>query len=164
MAENLAYKADTNCLAYENDENKAKIYGYLYSWDNAQNVCPSGWHLPDTIAWKNLIDYAGGDSLTFLKLREKGNTYWKFSTNKETNSTGFTALPAGMASFPNSMFDKKITFRSIGLEARWWSSSMDKDPGNNLNAYAFRLSYYFKDEIIVMTTKRQGFSVRCIKD
>lgn len=165
MAENLAFKTDTTCLAYDNDEDKAKIYGYFYTWENALKVCPSGWHLPDSTEWKKLIDYAGGDSLSFIKLREPGNTYWKLSYNNETNSTGFSALPGGMLSVPDSFFDRKRSFRSIGMEAYWWSTSMDKDPAYMLNAYAFRFSYYFKDELLILTSKNsQRFSVRCIKD
>ena len=46
MAENLAYKANSGCWAYDNNKNLVSKYGYLYNWETAKNVCPDGWHLP----------------------------------------------------------------------------------------------------------------------
>ena len=46
MVENLAYKTDTGCWAYDNDESYVSTYGYLYDWETAKKVCPSGWKLP----------------------------------------------------------------------------------------------------------------------
>jgi uncharacterized protein (TIGR02145 family) len=57
----------TNC-AYNNDEENAKTYGRLYSWDvamngstaeKAQGICPSGWHIPSDNEWKTLEIYLG---------------------------------------------------------------------------------------------------------
>jgi hypothetical protein len=46
MAENLAYKTDKGCWAYDNNLSNVEIYGYLYEWEIAKKVCPAGWHLP----------------------------------------------------------------------------------------------------------------------
>ena len=67
MAENLAYKPSSgNYWAY-GDDNSPKLhyawlkkYGYLYDWRTAQNVCPSGWHLPSDKKWTTLTKYLGG--------------------------------------------------------------------------------------------------------
>ena len=42
MAENLAYKTNSGCWAYDDDESYVPKYGYLYNWKTAKNVCPSG--------------------------------------------------------------------------------------------------------------------------
>ena len=43
MAENLAYKPRTvNYWAYNNNESNVAIYGYLYSWEIAQTITPTG--------------------------------------------------------------------------------------------------------------------------
>ena len=46
MAENLAWKTESGCFAYDNNESNVKTYGYLYNWETATKACPSGWHLP----------------------------------------------------------------------------------------------------------------------
>ena len=46
MAKNLAWKTESGCFAYDNNESNVKTYGYLYNWETATKACPSGWHLP----------------------------------------------------------------------------------------------------------------------
>lgn len=52
-------------LVYENKEENAAIYGRLYTWtaamndsvsEEAQGICPDGWHIPTEGEWNNLID------------------------------------------------------------------------------------------------------------
>ena len=54
--------------AYNNEEENAKTYGRLYSWDvamngstaeKAQGICPTGWHIPSDGEWKTLEMYLG---------------------------------------------------------------------------------------------------------
>ncbi len=75
MAENLnvGQRIDGDCemednavtekYCYNDDENNCEEYGGLYSWDelmqytsleNAQGICPEGWHIPDDEVWKIL--------------------------------------------------------------------------------------------------------------
>lgn len=44
MAENLNYEYEGS-LCYKNEENNCPIYGRLYVWSDALDVCPEGWHL-----------------------------------------------------------------------------------------------------------------------
>ena len=60
---------------YDNSENNCKIYGGLYHWTTAKNVCPAGWHLPDKADWDLLINYLGGRQIAGGKLKETGITY-----------------------------------------------------------------------------------------
>jgi uncharacterized protein (TIGR02145 family) len=75
MANNLAFKASSGCCAYDNNKSNAAIYGYLYSWETAKNVCPTGWHLPSMAEWTTLIDYEGGETAG-NKLKEAGSKHW----------------------------------------------------------------------------------------
>jgi uncharacterized protein (TIGR02145 family) len=71
------------------------IYGALYNWYtvNTGILCPNGWHVPTDTEWNTLVNYIGGDGGT---LKEIGILHWAPSPNGGvTNSTGFTALPAG---------------------------------------------------------------------
>ena len=98
MAENLNYKTPSS-RCYDDDENNCSKFGRLYTWADAQNVCPAGTHLP-TAAEMNILAEHILDSLNrsandgaMLKSKEgwAGN-----SANKGVDFYGFTALPAGM--------------------------------------------------------------------
>lgn len=161
MAENLAFKAATGCYAYENIENNAIIYGYLYNWETANKVCPSGWHLPSKIEWANLNEYLGGDSLAHIKLIEAGSEHWKNPDPTVTNESGFTALPGGL--FSASNFRPDIKFQYAGNYGYWWSATEDSEPGS-LNAWFRVLGDYFKNEEMDVASKVRGSAIRCIKN
>jgi hypothetical protein len=54
FSENLAYKAEKGCWAYDNNQNNVAKYGYLYDWNTAMRLCPTGWHLPSDAEWSTL--------------------------------------------------------------------------------------------------------------
>ncbi len=121
MAENLAYKASSGCSAYNNDQNNVATYGYLYTWEAAKTVCPAGWHLPTDAEWTTLTDYLynfstlGGEDVAGGKMKEAGTTHWASPNTGATNSSGFTALPAGGSS------DGTIGY--LGADAHFWSAT-----------------------------------------
>jgi uncharacterized protein (TIGR02145 family) len=149
MAENLAYKTSGGCWAYNNNEKNIAIYGYLYDWETANKVCPSGWHLPGDAEWTTLTSFLGGDSIAGGKLKEKDTTHWKSPNTGATNETGFTALP-GCSRF----FLGTFSFIGLGYYGLWWSSTEIDMEIYNHNSHVGR-----SDEI-----KSSGLSVRCIKD
>ena len=145
MAENLAYKTSSGCLAYNNDTTYVVKYGYLYDMETAQLVVPLGWHLPADSEWTSLINYLGGDSIAGSKL--KTATGWD-----GTNESGFTALPAGY-----SYGDK---FNSLGTYASFWSATYN---GNTGSWFVFK-GAGFSHAPGFYYNKPLGFSVRCVKD
>jgi OOP family OmpA-OmpF porin len=170
MAENLAFKTGTGCVAYDNLESNIKIYGYLYNWETAKKVCPSGWHLSTREDWSKLTSYLGGDSLAGGKLKETGISHWGTPNNEATNESGFTALPGGK-------YDPKSGFSQMGTEGGWWTPDewTTTDPNliessktianiitliNNPDYPAY-LNFYLYSNI---RNKEIGFSVRCVKD
>ena len=61
MSENLAYKPNSgNFWTYEDNEKNVPIYGYLYDFKTAENICPTGWHIPNNDEWEVLSEYLGG--------------------------------------------------------------------------------------------------------
>ena len=61
MAENLDYEIDGSACP-EGDNRNCEKYGRLYTWEAAQNICPEGWLLPDSLDFAKLMEQAGGPS------------------------------------------------------------------------------------------------------
>jgi uncharacterized protein (TIGR02145 family) len=162
MAENLAYKSSSGCMAYDNLEANAKTYGYLYNFEVATKACPSGWHLPSEKEWATLTEYLGGDSLAHDKLKEKGTAHWKEADASVTNASKFTALPGGLYNY--SAFRKTTEFKYLGTYGYWWGATTQPGEGNNLNASFRVLGDYYKNEKPDYASKSRGSSVRCVKD
>ena len=151
MAENLAYKPDSgNYFVYEFDTSNVTKYGYLYNWETAKKVCPTGWHLPSDTEWNQLLSFVGSEP--FEKLNAKSG--W----NRKGNGTdifGFSALPGGQRN-PSG------AFIGIGYTGYWWSST----EYDQIKAWMFYLSIAARHTGTNMTffTNKCGFSVRCIKN
>ena len=108
MAENMAYKIGKSCLIYNDKQSNLKKYGYLYSWDIAMKVAPTGWHLPSKEEYLTLLNY------------------YKQDTTKRTQAllvggeTGFNALLGGSYNDDNHFF-----LENKGTEF-WTSTTYDR--------------------------------------
>jgi len=152
MEENLAYKASGGCWVYNNDENNANIYGYLYDWKTAKSICPAGWHLPSDAEWSTLAEYLGGTDVAGGKMKKKGTTYWQIPNSGATNESGFTALPAG--------YYHSGLSEGLGVGANFWSAT----ESDATNAWLRCLNWGNIYLSGVKDSKTLGLSVRCIKD
>jgi len=152
MAENLAYKTDNGCWAYDNNPKNVTTYGYLYDFKTAKKVCPEGWHIPSDEEWVALITHLGGSRLVGDKL--KTITTWDKQGANPTNSSGFSAVAAGI-------FDADANaFSELGRQTSWWSTAQ-------LNSYTYYIYcvYYDSSDITKSNDfETNGHSVRCIKD
>jgi len=141
---------------YNNDEGTYKDpYGALYNWYAvaAGNLCPTGWHVPTDAEWTTLTDYLGGESVAGGAMKETGTTYWATPNTSATNSSGFTALPAGFR-------DTDGTFLNLGSVVYFWSATQD----NTTDAWT-RTQHYNNGTVGRSSgSKTFGFSVRCVKD
>jgi uncharacterized protein (TIGR02145 family) len=157
MAENIAYQLkEGNSWAYDNNSKYVKDYGYLYDWESAQKVCPSGWHLPTDKEWQIMVSFLGGDRQASEKIRERGYNHWVDGYSYRpiaTNESGFSARPGGQRNDKGKYF-------GIGTYGKWWAAS----PKNESLAVYYWLGYmgdYLnKDQI----DKNSGLCVRCVKD
>lgn len=159
MAENLAFKPDSgNYWMYCNSRSNLAKYGYLYDWQTARNVCPTGWHLPSDEEWTELTEYLGGESVAGGKLKATGTIkertgLWHDPNTGASNETGFTALPGG-GRYSNGRFG------DVGDIGYWWSS-IDAFPyGAGGRGMLYDYSLLHRN----LGDKEFGFSVRCVRD
>ena len=157
MAENLNYaylqptaELDSSSFCYRDSASYCEKYGRLYSWDVAINICPDGWHLPDTTEWNTLFAAVGGSSTAGKML--KSTSGWKNSGNG-TDAYSFAVLPAGYG-------DNGKTYDFKGSDADFWSST----EYDSSYAYDVLMNYYDDVAYLFNLAKRQAFSVRCVKD
>lgn len=141
---------------YNNDEaiNKNQ-YGALYNGYsvNSGKLCPEGWHIPDLNEWQELLDFLGDTITAGGKMKEAGTDHWLSPNMGADNSSGFTALGAGIRYFEGS-YNAQLDFTGF------WSAS------DTLNFNQWYIGLYFGDPGIIMNhiTKNYGLSIRCIKD
>jgi len=67
MAQNLNYNTSSS-WCYKFDTSYCNKYGRLYTWHDAINVCPAGYHLPSSEEWDGLKT---ADTLVGKKLKTK---------------------------------------------------------------------------------------------
>jgi uncharacterized protein (TIGR02145 family) len=155
MSENLNYYTKTGSWFYNNDSiTYSNVYGRLYNWETALNVCPEGWHLPSKTELYALQTLLGGYYLAGGKLKEEGTIHWYSPNEGATNESGFTALPGGMRNADG-------TFSGIRSYAHFWGST----EYSSTWAYDLHLAYSSAWCMVRNTQdKTLAKSVRCIKD
>jgi uncharacterized protein (TIGR02145 family) len=153
---------------YNNDPANGTKYGKLYNWyavNDSRGLTPIGYHIPNDTEWTTLFTYLGGLSLAGGAMKEAGSTNWLYPNTGATNSSGFTALPAGTLDGSGAYY-----FTGINRVATWWSvneSSQQDVNSSNFNLYAHSTSVNCTNPQAYLSLggyKRSGMSVRCIKD
>ncbi|HLN53629.1 MAG TPA: FISUMP domain-containing protein [Lentimicrobium sp.] len=162
---------------YDDSIKYKEIYGAIYNWAAAmkvaagsfsnpsgvQGVCPTGWHLPSNAEWKELETFLGGPNDAPGKMREPGTTHWRSPNSGTTNESGFSALPGGYRVYEGTFggYDEKI-----GTVGRWWSATESFPPNYAFNdlAYGYTITLNNTQYFTLGDHKRNGYSVRCIKD
>ena len=153
---------------YDNEADNAAIYGQLYNWyavNDERNIAPEGWHVPTDKEWKQLEMYLGmsqsqaddtgwrGDGVG-RKLMGTGSAHWVSPNTGSTNESGFSGLPGGYRDGSGG------DFYNVGGYASFWSfPEYDSD-----GAWSRKLICGSSDVNRSITSKRCGFSVRCVRD
>ncbi|MTK53109.1 FISUMP domain-containing protein [Paludibacter sp.] len=138
MAENLAFKTHSGCWAYDNNENNAKQYGYLYNWQTAMKVVPKGWHIPTDKEWK-ILEINLNKNNDFLE-----------------NKAGFSGLLAGcLNNYSN------IQFEDLERGGLFYTATTDRDTRG-----VYYVSMIPDRDSLFHNTcgKEMGFSIRCVKN
>ena len=145
---------------YNNDVANNAKYGKLYNWyavskisNGNKNVCLTGWHVPTDGEWTVLTDYLGVESIAGGKMKEVGTISWNSPNTDATNTSLFSALPGGFRPYNGFYYN-------IGSNGYCWSSTED----NTSNAWLRVLRYNDGIAIRVFNHKRNGLSVRCLRD
>ena len=157
-------------------------YGLLYNWyavspiaNGNKNVCPTGWHVPSSNDWEELINYNAGPIYARNKLidtswhleyeysedaNEKKNNHLNFKPN---NISGFSALPGGGIV---ELGEQYKLFPESG-SGWWWSSSINENEiSYNPNPFIESKYFYIGDDTIGVFSEDgyNDMSIRCLKD
>ena len=163
MVENLAFKADSGCWAFKNDESKVINHGYLYDWKTACKVCPEGWHLPSDKEWMMLEYEIGMPESDTGKTGNRGYDEFvgtKMSKAYEStkgveykNESGFSVGKSGMRKY-NGSFTMAEYYSFY-----WTSTKVDKN-------YSWKRKFYSFSQGVERSQEfpESGFSIRCVKD
>ena len=169
---------------YPNNSSSNKTtYGLLYNWkavmrnsssssanpSGVQGICPTGWHVPSNAEWTQLINYVGGQSQYACNSNNSyiakalasptgwassGNTCAVGNTPSNNNTTGFSALPAGVGWGSGS-------YEAFGLASIFWSTTEHED---NTYVHFYSLAEYMPFVNHAVENKHYGYSVRCVRD
>jgi uncharacterized protein (TIGR02145 family) len=140
---------------YGNDPESCRVYGGLYTWDEARSACPAGWHLPTRAEWEALAARLG-TAVAGERLKATKDHLPPFDG---TDDVGFTALAAGT-----------VYRGSFGRQGHWavfWTATQS---GTERGVSATLDRLWHKEppryRSIVFDTaylKENGFSVRCTR-
>ncbi len=150
-----AIDSDAYCWYNNDSASNHATYGVLYNWPaiNTGKLCPSGWHVPTNADFSELVDFLGGAAAAGGLLKETGTTHWNSPNTDASDEYDFTALGGGKR-FENGSFD------FVKGEGNWWSSTNY----SSLTANYFYMIFDFGNSFQAYTNKKQGMSVRCVKD
>jgi uncharacterized protein (TIGR02145 family) len=141
---------------FGNDSSQyASPMGALYNWYTVETkkLCPAGWHVPANYEWEILANKLGGTDNAGGKLKDNDTSYWDSPNTGATNESGFTALPGGGRGVDG-------VFGNYGLNSIFWSSTVfDENFAMNRS-----ISHYLPGIFSYGSHKRNGFSVRCLRD
>lgn len=135
-------------------------FGLLYNWyavTDARLITNTGWHIPTQAEFQALLNYlgAGGNYSTNTiggKLKETGTTYWQAPNSGATNEVAFNARAGGLRNSAGS-FTGQLSQNMI------WSAT-----ATIANAILMQLSYNNLTAYIGQQSRKQGNSVRPVKD
>ena len=164
----------TGAFRWYNDDAATykNMYGALYNWYTVitGKLCPSGWHVPSDDEWKQLemtlgMTQAEADSWgaqeywgDILRGTDQGaqmkatggwNNDWEGGNGNGTNTSGFSALPAGGFGWDGRADE-------AGGASYWWTSTQEASA---------RCVFSGTDRIgRAIWGSNLGFSVRCLKN
>jgi|GEM_PF-1766205 len=153
-----------------------QLYGVLYNWKAATQVCPKGWRLPNNDDWDSLQFYLISNLYNYDEstndnkiakalsgsMPQQQNGLWSnslipgtpgdFTFELKRNLSGFSGIPAG--------YLNASQFSNVNMQTFFWSNS---DSSENLSVSKY-ISY---DNIAlnnILMLKDNGLSVRCISE
>ena len=141
-----------------NDNEMIEAYGLLYNWHsvNSGKLCPAGWYIPDIQEYTGLVLATGGWNNAGLALKSTAtepdnHPRWDFPNENVTNSSGFSALPAGAKNV-------EANYHEIGTKSYFWTGeSINSELAGMIN-----MSNISSDVVLANSPKTAGLSIRCV--
>jgi len=154
MTENLNYFPEhivgEQSWCYEDNELYCSMYGRLYQWVVANQVCPVGWHLPSDEEWLELESELSDETVNLLV---KDDNYMTYGIRiRELNQSGFNPI-AGGRRLNNGVFEK------MGESGFFWS-----DTKKDRNSSWYRELTLNNQRVRDTQNMKRGCSVRCVKN
>jgi uncharacterized protein (TIGR02145 family) len=130
-------------------------FGALYNWYtvSTNKLCPKGWHVSSDAEWTTLTTFLGGENVAGGKLREAGITHWEKPNTGATNGSGFTTLPGGYR-------NNQGAFANIGFFGFWWTATENYPTAS----WCRTMGCVGIDVLRIFSIKKNGYSIRCIRD
>jgi uncharacterized protein (TIGR02145 family) len=148
-AENIRFQSPN---AWTNSAFPSSLYGKLYSWNEAQSVCPSGFSLPTRAELETMTTTVGNEYFTIGK-KLKSRNGW-LHNEEGRNLVGFDLYPAG-----NYAIDS-TDYRGLGEYAAVWTAT-EVDPQKAVYGV---LSYNSPNIYYYNLEKNIACACRCIKN
>ncbi len=157
-------------VAYNNNPDHIETYGILYNWyavDDERGLCPEGWRVPsdeELEDFMNFLDPNGSinDNNAAGKIKATGTLgdgeggLWSPPNTGAIDQYGFSALPAG-GRFSNG------NFAGMNDLTYFWSAT--PTPSEILQrAWIWYMSYNTDTFYRNNYSRKEGYSIRCIKD
>ena len=158
MAENMAWQ-ETISFCYDGNTHNCEIYGRLYVWRDAKNLCPEGWSLPSKGEWEELIKSVGDGSAKKAGKALKTNSGWKNDGNG-TDKYGFSALPAGFW----SNYSGDGGYFGLKGAAHFWSATATESGSDSAYGLKLDVDSAWMSKYKVTGDYYYALSVRCILD
>ncbi|GEM_PF-5418312 len=133
LGENFAYDTGNHtCKVYNDDDANLAKHGRLYTWHEAKNACPEGWHLPSDEEWKAL-EMAYGMSVSDADLfGSRGDGSIVTALMKPLEEGGMNLTLSGKSPYFGGI-DRDMN--SFGY---YWSSTWNNEPVIRLVSGSFQ--------------------------
>ncbi|MDD3877749.1 MAG: fibrobacter succinogenes major paralogous domain-containing protein [Bacteroidales bacterium] len=151
MSENINHAVSGSWCYDDNDANCLK-FGRLYTWESAKEACPQGWHIPTDSDWDVLVAAIGEKSVAGGTLKDNASGLWKAPNTGANNSTGYSALPAGIKLNNGS-------YTAQGETAAFWSIF-----DNGSGAWGRHLTFNSARFNSLNNPEHMAYSLRCLKN
>lgn len=140
---------------FESNTAYRDLYGNFYNWYAARSekLAPAGWHVPSDSEWTVLANYLGGVDVAGGKMKTNNTTLWNSPNLAATNSSGFSAIPAGERS-------NHGMFIAIKIGDGWWSA----DETDATTAKGRSVLSFLEKMVSGSVPKIDGHSIRCVRD
>ena len=156
----------------DNNPANNELFGKIYNWFAVMGIdgsgtprilAPEGFHVPSAYEWWTVLpNPLGGTALTGTAIKSTDTsiaTGWNLP-NIATNSTGFTAMPAGTRTGYSST---RGLFDGFKSSAQFWST--DTWPAPNTYVVRAFVLYAGSAELLQQSSRNNwGCSVRLLKD
>ncbi len=143
FVKNLNFKTE-NSVCYHNKPENCKKYGQLYTYEEALNACPNGWHLATEDDWNELIEANGGTENAGKNLRSTSDI------------DGFAASSGGSLSGGDSESENDDYFVNIDKISSYWAKSCEE------GTYFYSWTNESSINKSTRTFKSEKHSVRCV--